>query len=278
VTTDFRALCAELEEAYTWCIEEYMTDPAEQDTLIQRARAALAQPEPEGPTDEEIIQWGSDCADATRKSEAEHYWAFEVPSDYICEITRAVLAHWGTPNSAEVRRSLGGAPQPTPVSDAFAVVQKRLDQLAGDQEMMIYRWHYGEWSIDHSNPSSCVQLGEASGEYSGAGRTLEEAFNKLAVLLHHDAPPVPVLPEGTQVIEPTERTLLVPVAQPIPVSERLPGPGDCDAEGRCWWGVFQGDELLMRAWHLERQTAVWRFACWLPAHALPVPTHTSENV
>lgn len=56
MTTDFRALCAELEEAYTWCIEEYMTAPAEQDTLIQRARAALAQPEPEGPTNLELSQ------------------------------------------------------------------------------------------------------------------------------------------------------------------------------------------------------------------------------
>jgi hypothetical protein len=43
---DYRALCAELEDAYTWCIEEYMTAPAEEDTLIQRARAALAQPDP----------------------------------------------------------------------------------------------------------------------------------------------------------------------------------------------------------------------------------------
>lgn len=42
---DYKALCAELEDAYTWCIEEYMTAPAEEDTLIQRARAALAQPE-----------------------------------------------------------------------------------------------------------------------------------------------------------------------------------------------------------------------------------------
>jgi hypothetical protein len=48
--TDFRSLCAELEEAYAWCIDEYMTAPAEKDALIQRARAALAQPEPEGPT------------------------------------------------------------------------------------------------------------------------------------------------------------------------------------------------------------------------------------
>jgi hypothetical protein len=50
---DFRALCAELEDAYTWCIEEYMTAPAEEDTLIQRARAALAQPAP-APTDEDL--------------------------------------------------------------------------------------------------------------------------------------------------------------------------------------------------------------------------------
>jgi len=25
-----------------------------------------------------------------------------------------------------------------------------------------------------------------------------------------------------------------PAIQPVPVSERLPGPEDCDAEGRCW--------------------------------------------
>jgi hypothetical protein len=52
--TDFRAMCAELAEAYPWCIEEYMTAPAEEDTLIQRARALLAQPVAEGPTDEEL--------------------------------------------------------------------------------------------------------------------------------------------------------------------------------------------------------------------------------
>jgi len=26
-----------------------------------------------------------------------------------------------------------------------------------------------------------------------------------------------------------------PAIEPIPVSERLPGPEDCDEEGRCWW-------------------------------------------
>jgi hypothetical protein len=28
-------------------------------------------------------------------------------------------------------------------------------------------------------------------------------------------------------------------ATPIPVAERLPGPEDCDADGRCWWGILQ---------------------------------------
>jgi hypothetical protein len=58
--TDFRALCAELVDAYEWCIEEYMTAPAEEDTLIQRARAALAQPEPQGPTGRPAIEPGAD--------------------------------------------------------------------------------------------------------------------------------------------------------------------------------------------------------------------------
>ena len=54
MTIDYRALCDELKDAYAWCLEECMRVPAEEDTLIQRARAALAQPEPEVPTDEEL--------------------------------------------------------------------------------------------------------------------------------------------------------------------------------------------------------------------------------
>jgi hypothetical protein len=49
--TDFRALCAELLASYedTFVISEPSDDP-----LVQQARAALAQPEPQGPTDEEL--------------------------------------------------------------------------------------------------------------------------------------------------------------------------------------------------------------------------------
>jgi len=50
--TDFRALCAELLASYedTFVISEPSDDP-----LVQQARAALAQPEPQAPTDEELL-------------------------------------------------------------------------------------------------------------------------------------------------------------------------------------------------------------------------------
>jgi hypothetical protein len=43
-TPDFEELCAQLLEAYEWCIDEYMTASASEDTLVQRVRAALGRP------------------------------------------------------------------------------------------------------------------------------------------------------------------------------------------------------------------------------------------
>jgi hypothetical protein len=50
---DFRALCAELLQE---CRALRKAQPANTD-LWDRARAALAQPEPVAPTDEEIEEW-----------------------------------------------------------------------------------------------------------------------------------------------------------------------------------------------------------------------------
>lgn len=46
---------------------------------------------------------------------------------------------------------------------------------------------------------------------------------------------------------------------PVPLSERLPGPEDCDAEERCW--------LLVPRWILPPQ----ELTHWLSATALPLP-------
>ena len=50
MTTDFRALCAELLDEFV-----YYTDWSDAEELKDRARAALAEPVGEGPSDEEII-------------------------------------------------------------------------------------------------------------------------------------------------------------------------------------------------------------------------------
>ena len=55
------------------------------------------EPEPEPPTDEEIDDWRNQCADLTRRGAADHYWAFDLQSDDVAGVVRAVLARWGTP-------------------------------------------------------------------------------------------------------------------------------------------------------------------------------------
>ena len=106
---DYKALCAELlaKPNYTW-----NDIPEEAWDLIQRARAALAQPEPEGPTDEEIakIIFG------------ETYYAFGFDSfppawgeledclirQCCVNAARAVLARWSTSANNTREENLDG--------------------------------------------------------------------------------------------------------------------------------------------------------------------------
>jgi hypothetical protein len=80
--TDFRALCAELADE----LQGYkVAHPMHCRALLNRARAALAQPEPQGPTDEELLRiYGV----ATPCYHAEEY-------KRELEFARAVLARWG---------------------------------------------------------------------------------------------------------------------------------------------------------------------------------------
>jgi hypothetical protein len=58
-----------------------------------------------------------------------------------------------------------------------------------------------------------------------------------------------------------------PAIGPVPVSERLPGPEDCDAEGRCWW--WDEDDDMWRLSEHRPWLLCWTH--WLPHWALPVP-------
>jgi hypothetical protein len=72
-----------------------------------------------------------------------------------------------------------------------------------------------------------------------------------------------------------------PAPQPVPVSERLPGPEDCDAEGRCWWwhpshaesGYSEGWMRRPRDWGVGHYDFDDRLihTHWLPSNALLLP-------
>jgi len=98
---DFRALCAELadeldaETGYTRNDGTRITHPT-----VAEARAALAQPEPVGPTDDQA----EDLADALNFMDgyAEHEDGFYVCASNLGPFARAVLARWGRPASKPV--------------------------------------------------------------------------------------------------------------------------------------------------------------------------------
>jgi hypothetical protein len=146
--TDFRALCAELvDELEDWIAYGDEADCADAHAVVDRARAALAQPEPQGPTDEELYD----------------YWISTSP-EFGCAdpvgFARAVLARWGRTATA---------------------------------------------------------------------------------------------------------------AKPVSVAERLPGPEDCDAEGRSWFGGKRGIWMLMTSKYAMADSF------WLPHHALPVPQQEAND-
>lgn len=86
MTNDYRAMCAELVDEL-----EHTEDWPTRDALLARARALLAQPVAEGPSDEELDVIERQCWIPT-----------EVCNDAGCEylldhrrFARAVLAKWG---------------------------------------------------------------------------------------------------------------------------------------------------------------------------------------
>ena len=55
--------------------------------------------------------------------------------------------------------------------------------------------------------------------------------------------------------------------QPVAVSERLPGPEDCDEQGRCWMSTTATDP----GWVLDYPERCTNWTHWLSANALPAP-------
>lgn len=60
------------------------------------------------------------------------------------------------------------------------------------------------------------------------------------------------------------------MAEPIPVSTKLPGPENCDVNGKCWFGSKHGIWILMRPEHAVLSH------CWLPHNAIPAPRREGD--
>ena len=85
-----------------------------------------------------------------------------------------------------------------------------------------------------------------------------------------------------------------PAPQPVAVSERLPGPEDCDEQGRCWLLTVEDEYPQWRLHSIEGAqpggAMIWvpvdsspgvMVDCfytshWLPANALPTPEATND--
>jgi hypothetical protein len=91
MTTDFRALCAELVDLLD-CFGSTFNIPIET-SVVARARAALAE-QPVGPTDDQI--------DELWDKEAGYYELYEE----VRNVVRAVLAEWGYPTPIPVAERL----------------------------------------------------------------------------------------------------------------------------------------------------------------------------
>ena len=104
MTNPYRALLAELllfsEEAGEICMNESLWPKSDPNcTLLDRARALLAQPEPKGPTDDKLMDiaratdlvyyMGEDCGFASPYMEGTDITA------EVLAYARAALAKWG---------------------------------------------------------------------------------------------------------------------------------------------------------------------------------------
>ena len=256
MTTDFRALCAELVEELHKQMPSCLYEGYET-YLVFRARAALAQPEAEGPRptrDEAVavyteVMAAHDCQ--TIGDMAEHF-------------ARAVLARWG---------------RPAPPPDALAA-RPLLERVAA--------------------MGDCIRansVGEISTISARASAWLRENPPGQPVAIEPRGCPMPgacscvepAPPADGEVAELVEwlcvfcanltraADLLTRLAlQPVPVSERLPGPEDCDAEGRCW--IHMPDIGTCPSWRLTDPRDIGPYHThWLPAHALPTTTTTEST-
>jgi hypothetical protein len=206
---DLRTLCDE-------AIQLWDAD-CDMDAVINEMRTVLAQPEPVGPTDEELLHiYGIAKRDHCYEGPIDD-WPKRAERAATVHGLRAVLTRYARPTIE---------PEGTCQPNGYAYRYPAIDGT-------ITRFNHGQ-EVNGCRPLYAIPywLGQP----------------------------------------PTAR----PAIEPVPVSERLPGPEDCDAEGRCWF--FHTSTIGGNEWFLSQLPKIsewyrWQsITHWLPHHALPVPS------
>ena len=133
---EWKALCAELVNA--WLEGRDIAGP------MNRARAELAKPEPQGPTDEELTnQEIEEWADAAAEVPLEeldpevHGWRRCFSSEEFCETIRAALTRWGRP-----------AIEPEPQGLTVEELMELVSRICGLPADCTYAMDGGRFSIE----------------------------------------------------------------------------------------------------------------------------------
>jgi hypothetical protein len=274
MTNEFRAMCAKLlvlaEESIS-----YRAQVDEAVNLIDRARALLDQPEPEGPvgpTDDEIY-----------KLALEGDFLVDVGDGFSCmvqdevEFARAVLDRWGTPNLAQVRSSLGDGSavsdeeimelMPQQMRDDLAAAARALAGFDNPKAAAACRIILNRHAVDHARVV-LAKYGTPTPQ-PVAVAPYREVADLVVWLEDHSAECLELdQPEWSKSINQAARFLhlyLRATPQPVAVSERLPRPEDCLDEG---WAWFFNKRI---GWRQAVLPVSPGYTHWLPANALPTP-------
>jgi hypothetical protein len=238
MTTDFRALCAELVEKLDALNCSY--NVPSQSALINRARAALAQPEPVAPTDEQTFELADDLGIIRGHGGDLHVSLLD-----LTPFAESVLTRYASPTIQPVAAKLEWSKEREPCEECrynhciaetpFGRILiswkgwKDYPQITPDEVPWGDSW-FPVWS----------DLEEAKAE-------CEAEYSRRIALSFEASPP------------------------PLPVSERpWEREGWCDHEGQCWMGDPGGGGFIP-SWRLCRPGDAPNMQASLPANALPLP-------
>ena len=233
MTDPYRALCAELVDIITAHANPDDAAVGYVAGVLTRARALLAEPVAEGPTDDEIEEWADACPEAPlEEMDPEvHGWRRCFTAKEFSETIRAALARWGRPAAAPV-------PEPGEVPRIGHIL--RLAEIIRE--------------VDGRHDKGAAALAEAILSHPGI------CSAGLAALDEADGPAVP---DGR---EPASVAL-----QPSDVEVEKPAAWMCPAEpywdGKEWrprWQMTRNQELAEWWARPDKPTPLF-------AHALPTP-------